>query len=335
MLSFLCISTTVQAYDAEIDGIYYNFISETEAEVTFLEGDGVYMVYASNYAGHVVIPESVTYNGKKFSVTRIGDLAFAYSKDLTAVTIPASITSIGYDTFSFCGNLSAIKVDEGNACFDSRDGCNAIIVKETNGLFVGCNKTVIPDGVEGIYSYAFVGCKGLTSITIPSSVKAIGNYPFVECYFARDSLINNSSVEEWNPGAIICDKETKEGLLITNNEIVLCRPWATAPIIPDDVTSIGSNAFKNCSGMTSITIGSGLTSIDYGAFEGCYGLKAVHVSDMAAWCNVSFYDNGDYAVQRYWRGNPIPSQPLYYAHHLYLNGQEVKDLVIPRRGDND
>ena len=81
------------------------------------------------------------------------------------------------------------------------------------------------------------------------------------------------------------------------------------------VTSIGGYAFHYCEGLTSVTIPNSVTSIGYNAFYGCYGLTSVHISDIAAWCNIDF--DGD------------DSNPLYRANHLYLNGEEVKDLVIP------
>ena len=84
---------------------------------------------------------------------------------------------------------------------------------------------------------------------------------------------------------------------------------------PNSVTSIGYHAFYNCSGLTSVTIGNCVTSIGKWAFDGCSGLTSVHISDIVAWCNIEF--DGSY------------SNPLFYAQHLYLNGDEVKDLVIP------
>ena len=89
----------------------------------------------------------------------------------------------------------------------------------------------------------------------------------------------------------------------------------TSVTIPNSVTSIGISAFWCCSGLTSVTIPNGVTSIGSMAFFNCSGLTSVHISDIAAWCNIDFV--------------VTESNPLHYAHHLYLNGEEVKDLLIP------
>ena len=89
----------------------------------------------------------------------------------------------------------------------------------------------------------------------------------------------------------------------------------TSVTIGNSVTSIGQRAFENCSGLTSVTIGNSVTNIGALAFSGCSGLTSVHISDVAAWCNIKFED--------------ASSNPVYIAHRLYLNGEEVRDLVIP------
>ena len=92
-----------------------------------------------------------------------------------------------------------------------------------------------------------------------------------------------------------------------------------ATIVYEDVvcsvTSIGNSAFYMRSGLTSVTIPNSVTSIGESAFSGCNGLTSVHISDLGAWCKISFVE--------------ISSNPLYYAHHLYLDGNEITDLVIP------
>ena len=82
----------------EINGIYYNLSTETNtAEVTYAPDDADYY-----YSGDIVIPETVNYEGKSYSVTSIGNGTFWNCYELTSITIPNSVTSIGYRAFYGC-----------------------------------------------------------------------------------------------------------------------------------------------------------------------------------------------------------------------------------------
>ena len=85
-------SISSSAHIVEVDGIYYD-ISENKATVT---SGGV------KYSGDIVIPESITFENSKYSVTSIGDEAFDHCHSLTSVTIPNSVTSIGSAAFYKC-----------------------------------------------------------------------------------------------------------------------------------------------------------------------------------------------------------------------------------------
>ncbi len=85
--------------------------------------------------------------------------------------------------------------------------------------------------------------------------------------------------------------------------------------IPESVTTIGACAFYGCTALTSVTIPDGVTSIGKDAFSYCTGLTSVYITDIAAWCAISF--------------NTSTSNPVFYAHNLYLNGGLVTELVIP------
>ena len=126
------------------------------------------------------------------SVTTIGNSAFLDCYGLTSVTIPNSVTSIGADAFSMCSGLTSISVENGNAVYDSRDNCNAIIYTTINTLIAGCKNTVIPNSVTSIGVYAFLGCKGLTSVTIPNSVELIEEGAFYGCTGLTSVTIPNS-----------------------------------------------------------------------------------------------------------------------------------------------
>lgn len=85
--------------------------------------------------------------------------------------------------------------------------------------------------------------------------------------------------------------------------------------IGNNVTSIGSETFSSCSALTSITIPYSIKFIGDKAFENCNGLVSVYISDLVQWCKISF--SSGY------------SNPLSYAHNLYLNNKLITNLIIP------
>ena len=92
----------VYADPVEIDGIYYNLVSKVKtAEVTS---------NPNKYSGKVAIPKTVTYGGKEYSVTSIGESAFYRCNGLTSITIPNSVTSIGSNAFDGCSDLTSITI---------------------------------------------------------------------------------------------------------------------------------------------------------------------------------------------------------------------------------
>ncbi len=330
LLLALFLPAIATAHDFEVDGIYYN-INGNNATVTYR---GSYSSsYSNEYTGQVVIPETVTYNGTTYSVTSIGYSAFSGCTGLTSIDIPNSVTSIGYSAFSNCSGLTSINIGNsvtsiGYSAFAGCSGLTSVNIpnsvttigssafegtgwynNQPNGLVyaglvaykykgtmpLGTNIT-IREGTVGIASSAFYSCHGLTSVTIPNSVTSIGGSAFSYCSGLSEVTIPNSVTS------------------IATEAFSYCH-GLTSVTIPNSVTSIGSSAFFHCSGLTSVTIPNSVTSIANEAFSGCSGLTRVNISDIAAWLNISF--------------STATANPLYCAHHLFLNGVEVKELIIP------
>ena len=277
LLSLLALlgSTTLHAYDAYIDGIYYNLEASTStATVTYNS--------SSKYTGSITIPATVTNSGTTYSVksvgywafgncsdltsitipnsvTRIGNFAFENCSGLTSITIPNSVTSIGIGVFSGCSSLTSIQVETGNTTYDSRDNCNAIIETATNTLIAGCQNTTIPNSVTSIEADAFFGCTKMTSITIPNSVTSIGSSAFEGCSGLTSFTIPN---------------------VLTTISPATFRDCSglTSIIIPESVTSILCDAFTDCSSLADITFPSNLSYIDFSDDDG-----SEFVFDGTAW----------------------------------------------------
>ena len=154
----------------------------------------------------------------------------------------------------------------------------------------------IPDSVMSIEYGAFRDCYNLTSITIPDSVTEIGDYAFEGC----DGLTSITI-----PNSVTC---------IGRFVFAHCS-GLTSVVIPDGVISIEPQAFYQCSGLTRVTIHGSVTYIGAGVFGRCENLNALYLTDVSKWCNVQFNSRMD--------------NPLYLAKNLYLNGELVKELVIP------
>ena len=176
--------------------------------------------------------------------------------------------------------------------------CESDITTIGDDAFNYCSnlKTIkLPDSVTSIGYEAFYRCTSLTSITIPDSVTSIGYSAFHDCYSLTSVTIPDSvtSIGTW--------------------AFANCASL-TSVTIPDSVTSIGGRAFSNCTKLKSITIGNSVTEIKDGAFPSCTSLTRVDISDLSAWCKISFGDNGN---------------PLCNGAKLYLNGSELTDIIIP------
>ena len=223
----------------------------------------------------------------------------AYRNGTTTVSIPEyitynsktyKVTSIGGSAFYGCQKLTSITIPNS-------------VTSIGDYAFENCRSLTsitIPNSVTSIGKEAFGYCSGLTSVTIPNSVTSIGDYAFRYCTGLTSVTIPNSVTSIGGGAFANCS-----GL--------------TSVIIPSSVTSIGGSAFWACYSLTSITIPSSVTNIGGYAFQHCTALSRVNIDNIESWCSISFehsYEDDFY------------SNPLYFAHSLYLNNTEITELVI-------
>ena len=265
MMAFmLLVSVTASAYDVEIDGIFYN-LSGGRAIVT-------YDTYGhSSYSGDIVIPSSVTYNGREYIVNEIHSFAFELS-ELTSIVIPNTVTSIGEYAFQGCSNLTSFNIPEQVT----------EISKWCFGDCISLDSIVIPEGVTEIGSCAFHGCSNLTSISFPESITKVGGLAFDETpWFDNqpDGLVYIGKVAYKYHGYIPnnCEIVIREGTVCISGECFW--EWSTTGLtsvtIPSSVRSIGFGAFYNCGRLTSINLPEGLKEIENTAFASCSSLTSV------------------------------------------------------------
>ena len=240
ILTLLLSAATMMAEEFTIGLFTYQTTSVNEVEI----------INADQSITSAHINSTITYQGVSYTVTSIGDYAFAWCESLTSITIPNSVTSIGDVAFYRCYSLMSI---------------------------------TIPNSVKSIGDCALSDCTSLTSITIPNSVTSIGS-----AAFEGTAFYNNPS--NWDKGALylgdclirladgyVGDYKIKESTrLIADDAFAYCSSL-TSITIPNSVTSIGYRAFASCEGLTSITIPNSVTSIGYWAFGGCTGLTSITI----------------------------------------------------------
>ena len=364
LVALMAGGAVASAYDFEEGGIFYN-VNDDGATLTVARNtESPYSgdVVIPDFVTHDGVTYTVTAIGEyafmyctdltsiviSDSVNTVGIAAFRSCTGLRNVTIGKSITTLRYKkgsaifyAFQNCDSITSLTWNAVNCADNGYMGTaniEQVIIGEeveviTNGLAEGSQieEITIPNSVTTIGNSAFAGCTGLTGeLTIPNSVTTIGGSAFAGCTGLTGALTIPNSVTAIGGSAFAACTGLEE-LVIPNSLTTIgvstfagCTGLNGTLTIPNSVTTIGEGAFSGCIGIEEITIPNSVTQIYADAFYGCDNLSKVNISSLEAWCGIVFgmmISGGYYSRES--------SNPIYYAHHLYLNGQEVTDLVIP------
>ena len=342
----------------------------------------------TSLSGYLVLPDSISYWEPLYypdtdipydsvlhivPVTVIADRAFLHCHHITGISIPATVGYVGLAAFAYCTSLDSIVVAEGNPIFASPDGCNAVIDTRDSQLVCGCRRSVIPSFVNRIGTRAFQGISGLHSIFLPDSLKHIGNYAFYEC----DSLtsiyipaqVRNIGFECfsycWQLDTVTVDDNNT--LYDSRNHCnAIIRKWdnhllqgCSSTIIPQDIQTIGSTAFRgmrrmthidlplsiqgiyqfafqDCSALTSVRIPANVFYIGYNPFVGCTNLDTITVDslntmfDSRSSCN-AIIAKSDQSLVCGCRSTVIPSDVYHIKAYAFKGITGIRRITLPIR----
>ena len=281
-----------------VDNLKYRVTSQTENTVEV-------MGYQTAPTDALTIPANVTYNEVTYTVTGIKEQVFANCSALTSVSLPDGLTSIGNAAFEYCSALATVSIGNGvttigNAAFANCTSLTGITLPDGvttigNAAFANCTsltEITLPDGLTTIGNEAFFSCTSLTGITIPNTVTSIGEAAFRYSGLTTASIGNGLTTigsSAFSNCTSLTGITLPDGLTTIGSNAFFNCTLLTGITIPNTVTSIGIGAFKY-SGLTTASIGNGVTSIGEEAFQDCSSLATVSIgSGLTTIGNNAFY----------------------------------------------
>lgn len=302
-------------------------------------------------------------------IKKIGDYAFASSRNLKSVSIPNSVTSIGANAFYGCLKLSLINIPNsvshiGPYAFQACRNLTNInlpnsITSIENGTFVsaGLISIDIPNSVTRIGRGAFGDCSKLIAVSIPNSVTSIESSAFGDCISLSSIEIPNSVTNIENGAFVACDK--LESITIPNSITDLreetfykCYNLKSVNLpdnlktigykcfdscfkldsvkIPHNVKSIGNLAFFQCKSLTSIKLSDSLEIIGDSCFKSCYKLRSITIpSKVTSIGSQAFYNIDLKEIILLPTTPPIITGPKYYFDYAHKCAYPETSIYVP------
>lgn len=214
----------------------------------YTPGSGVCTAYSSRatISGDVTIADEMEFDGQTYKVTALGKYLFSGRPNVTSVTLPSTLVSIGDQAF-YQSKITSIVIPEG---------------VETIGksVFELCRNLVsatLPSTLVSLGERAFAQ-SGLTAVVIPASLKTLGESAFYNCTGLVSATFAEGSKLSAIPYRAFCQ----------------CSALSQFPNIPSTATAIGAEAFRS-SGVVAVSLSSNITDFGSYTFANCYSLKSV------------------------------------------------------------
>lgn len=286
-------------------------VIRTPGLVLTLNGDTYSITdYTGTYT-EIIIPE--TYDGKP--VTSIDSYAFSGCQNITSITIPISITNIGYHAFYNCSSLTAVYItDVEKWCQIYFNDYTANPIYYAHNLYLNdklVTELSIPETVTSISSYAFAGCTSITNISFANSDITLGNNAFYNCTSLQYNVYDNAKY-------------------LGNNNNPYLYLWQaldteiTSVNIHPDTTRIYDSAFYKCANLTEVTIPAGVKTIGNSAFSSCTSLTSITIPDDISMIGGNAF-NGCTSLSEL----TLPSTDISIGGYAFANCTGLTSIVIP------
>ena len=330
-----------------VGGIYYIIDKQkSEATVTSIYGGKNTSLDAEQvaqcYSGTINIPESVIYEGSKYTVTKVGSYAFNCQNDLQSIYIPRTVKEVEPYAAIKAEKLNRVNVaDEsqleniGEQAFKMCIGLKRFVFDGTslqlntigNAAFNGCTalEKVLWNGkseLKTIKDYAFFKCTSLNNFDMPNSTLSIGNSAFRYNEGLTDIHLSTSLnyIDEYAFGECGFSHITlPESLANIQAGAFINNEHLQDITLPERLQGLGSAAFENNSALESVTFHTALETMTIGnnAFNLCPVLSKVFITNMKSFAQTNF--------------NNAKANPANTSQHIYnADGEEIINVVLPK-----
>ena len=330
-----------------VGGIYYIIDKQkSEATVTSIYGGKNTSLDAEQvaqcYSGTINIPESIIYEGYKYSVTKVGSYAFNCQNELQSIYIPRTVKEVEPYAAIKAEKLNRVNVaDEselvniGEQAFKLCIGLKRFVFDGTslklntigNAAFNGCTalEKVLWNGkseLKTIKDYAFFKCISLNNFEMPNTTLSVGNSSFRYNASLTDIHLSTSLnyIDEYAFGECGFSHITlPESLANIQAGAFINNEHLQEITLPERLQGLGSAAFENNSALESVTFHTALETMTIGnnAFNLCPVLSKVFITNMKSFAQTNF--------------NNAKANPANTSQHIYnADGEEIINVVLPK-----